>query len=204
MAAVTTTDPDDVIDTTAPKGSLRVRDALGVWIDQRLEGQEEVDVPEITNEALEYVRNSPELLEDYLSKSLRPFIRKRIHDELTGRRGLSMKGDHLVVVDKKVFRNKADALAARWQATRLNKHLEWVPGVGHKAWHRMTATDLQAVRTQRHERAAENAVYAEFAEALLKRGLELGLDPSEEAEVKDVMSPEEFDKLAEDVMGGNS
>lgn len=197
-------DPDDVIDETSPKGSLRVRDALGVWIDQRLEGLEEVSVPEIIDEALEYVRESPELLNDYLARSLRPFIRQRIDNELTSRRGLSLKGDHLVVVDKKAFRNKADALAARWQATRLNKHLEWVPGVGHKAWHRMTATDLQAVRTQRHERAAENAVYAEFAEALLKRGLELGLDPSEEAEVKDVMSPEEFDQLAEQVMGDNS
>lgn len=163
------------------------RAAIAGWLRLQLAGATEVRLPDLTNEAVEFVASDRKLLRSFLGEMLRPIVydcAQRIVGK--DREGFIVLGD--VLLRRGEFETRAHTLGSRW--TRWLEHV----GDRHINIMAMTRQDLLIAAEERERRAAADTGVAQLWRAIadrLKKGQTVG----------DRFKPADLDALSEQLFG---
>lgn len=159
---------------------------LREWLHKRVDGAAAVDLPDVTNLAVEHFQGDEEFVRSLMVDNLRPLIYEMARRMLgrTRQEGVVLVGDELMGRSEfeQEARRRFVPKFARWMEHAGDRHVNFM---------QMDREDLDKAATERERRAQTELALARF---MRKRRSEM----KPEQKVADVWSAEQLEQLWED------
>lgn len=167
-----------------PAKEPTARARLRAWIQEELQGKSEVNLPDLTDRAVQYVAKNRALLRSVLQELLRPLVYEEARLAVSKSRGgppearMVQLGDDLV--NREALSSRARRMSRKW--LEFTEHA----GARHVLLMDMTADDLTLAESERRARGDVEYGYANLWAKLRGR-----LEPGQR--VRDVWTAEEIE-----------